>query len=134
MIGPPASRKITLNVDDQILQCFHPTRFNNIRGDALDHRGDKVPFIQLVFRDFLDHIADDANLIGFFSCDMFVAHCTTHNAHFPHQHLFILFPDPLCFTQCINKPVLYYQVCLQQIQIMVDVVGNGYIFGLAPCK
>jgi hypothetical protein len=45
-----------------------------------------------------------------------------------------IYDDLLCLAQCIHKPGLNHQVCLKQIQIMVDMICNGYIFGLAPCK
>jgi len=35
------------------LEGCHLSRFNNIRGETLDQRGDQVPFSQPVFRDFL---------------------------------------------------------------------------------
>ena len=130
-------KRIGYNSPEKSLILLHrtdPTRFNNIRRDALDHRGDTVSFIEMILWDFLNHITDNANLICFFSCDMFVANCTSHNALFSHQRLFIFFPDLLCLSQCIHKPGLNHQVCLKQIQVMVDMICNGYIFGLAPCK
>ncbi len=81
------------------LERPHLSRFNNIRRDALDHRGDQVSLLKLVCRDFLNNVADNTDLICFFSCNMFVAYGTTYNALFPHQVFFKLFPDPLCFTQ-----------------------------------